>query len=106
MLISEQIQLKRSEELSNLCHLAKNLYNKANYLVRHRYFFLLNPDRSDFKWLKELKKDLISKSSNTSNISSITKKYSEIKTNLIQKYNKISGKQGYGWIGKFMSYND
>ena len=106
MLLSEQIQLKKSEELSNLCHLAKNLYNQANYLVRHRYFFLLNPERLDFKWLKELKNKLISKSSNISNISSITKKYLEIKNNLIQKYNKTSGKQGYGGIGKFMSYKE
>ena len=106
MLLSEQIQLKKSEDLSNLCHLAKNLYNHANYLVRHRYFFLLNPDRLDFKWLKELKDDLISKCSNVSNISHITKKYVEIKNNLIHKYNKISGKQGYGGIGKFMSYQE
>ncbi|GAG85445.1 unnamed protein product [marine sediment metagenome] len=73
MLLSEQIQLKKSEELSNLCHLAKNLYNKANYLVRLRYFFLLNPDILDFEWLKGLKNNLISKSSLPSNVDQIKK---------------------------------
>jgi len=106
MLIAEQIQLKKLEELSNLCHLAKNLYNQANYLVRCRYFFLLNPDRLDFEWLKGLKNELISKSSLLSNVASNKKKYLEIKNILIQKYNKTSGKQGYGGIGKFMSYQE
>ncbi len=106
MLLTEQIQLKYSKELSKICQLAKNLYNKANYLIRHRYFFLLSPNRLDFKWLKELKSDLFSEPDLFSNIASITKKYLTKKENLIKRYKNPSGKQEYGGIGKFMYYTE
>ncbi len=38
MRLTEHIQLKKSKELSNLCHLSKNLYNEANYIIRQRFF--------------------------------------------------------------------
>jgi putative transposase len=38
MKLTEQIQLRKSIKLSELCHSAKNLYNTANYLVRHVFF--------------------------------------------------------------------
>jgi putative transposase len=38
MKLTEQIQLKKSIELSGLCHSAKDLYNIANYLVRQAFF--------------------------------------------------------------------
>ena len=38
MRLTEQIQLKKSNSLSRLGHLAKNLYNEANYLVRQHFF--------------------------------------------------------------------
>jgi putative transposase len=41
MQLTEQIQLKSSPELSHLCHLAKNLYNQANFQYR-QFFFNLN----------------------------------------------------------------
>jgi len=41
MQLTEQIQLKSSKELSHLCHLAKNLYNQANFQYR-QFFFNLN----------------------------------------------------------------
>ena len=40
MQLTEQIQLKPSPELSHLCHLAKNLYNQANYQYRQFFFNL------------------------------------------------------------------
>ncbi len=40
MQVTEQIQLKYSSELSQLCHLAKNLYNLANYHYRQFFFNL------------------------------------------------------------------
>lgn len=40
MQITEQIQLKSSPELSELCHKAKNLYNQANYQYRQFFFNL------------------------------------------------------------------
>lgn len=35
---TEQIQIEGTDELSNLCHLSKNLYNEALYLMREVYF--------------------------------------------------------------------
>ena len=40
MKVTEQILLKTSKDLSAICHLAKNLYNLANYYVRQEYFYL------------------------------------------------------------------
>ena len=42
MLLTEQIQLKSSKELSELCHKAKNLYNSANWYYRQDFFKLDN----------------------------------------------------------------
>lgn len=38
MRLTEQIPLKKTPILSYLCHLAKNLYNEANYFIRQRFF--------------------------------------------------------------------
>ena len=35
---TEQIQKKGTDELSSLCHLSKNLWNEANYLIRQEFF--------------------------------------------------------------------
>jgi len=45
MKLTEQIQLKKTEQLSYICHLSKNLYKIANYYVRQEYFYL-------GKWLR------------------------------------------------------
>ncbi|KKN10240.1 hypothetical protein LCGC14_1038540 [marine sediment metagenome] len=42
ILLTEQIQMKKSKELSKLCHLAKNLYNLANWYFRQDFFNLNN----------------------------------------------------------------
>ncbi len=39
---TEQIQVKSSEELSKLCHFAKNLYNLGNWYYRQDFFKLNN----------------------------------------------------------------
>lgn len=41
----ERIWLKPSDELNRMCHIAKNLYNEANYLVRQELF-------STGKWIR------------------------------------------------------
>jgi len=38
--LTEIIQITKSETLSELCHLAKNLYNLANWYIRHDFFNL------------------------------------------------------------------
>jgi putative transposase len=40
MKLTETIQVRKSKELSLLCHLAKNLYNLANYHYRQFLFHL------------------------------------------------------------------
>ena len=40
MQLAERIQLRASPELSGLCHLAKNLYNEANFEFRQFFFNL------------------------------------------------------------------
>ncbi len=35
---TEKMHLDGNEELSNLCHLSKNLYNEANYVIRQEFF--------------------------------------------------------------------
>ncbi len=42
MRLTEQIQVRASVELSKLCHLAKNLYNSANWYYRQDFFKLDN----------------------------------------------------------------
>ncbi len=42
MRLTEQIQLNKTNQLSYLCHLSKNLYNLANYYMRQEYFYLGN----------------------------------------------------------------
>ncbi|TFG22308.1 MAG: transposase [Promethearchaeota archaeon] len=42
MRLTEQIQVPYSKELSILCHLAKDLYNSANWYVRQDFFQLNN----------------------------------------------------------------
>jgi len=42
MKLTEQIQVKKSSELSKLCHLAKNLYNSSNWYFRQDFFKLEN----------------------------------------------------------------
>lgn len=37
MIRTEQIRVKRGKALANQCHLAKNLYNEANYIVRQEF---------------------------------------------------------------------
>ncbi len=50
---TEQIQIDGTDELSHLCHLSKNLYNEANYLIRQEFFL-------NGKWIRyaELDKKL------------------------------------------------
>lgn len=42
---TEQISIKCTEELSNLCHISKNLWNEANYLIRQEFF-------SNNRWIR------------------------------------------------------
>ena len=42
MYLAERIQVRKSPELSRLCHRAKNLYNLANWYLRQEFFTLGN----------------------------------------------------------------
>jgi len=38
VLRTEQIWIKGDENIQNLCHISKNLFNEANYILRHEFF--------------------------------------------------------------------
>ena len=42
MRLTEQIQIKKTANLSYLCHISKNLYNMVNYYIRQEFFYLGN----------------------------------------------------------------
>jgi putative transposase len=42
---TERIWLKQTEQLRKLCHISKNLFNEANYLVRQAFF-------NEKKWIR------------------------------------------------------
>lgn len=42
MKLTEIIQIKKIKDISKLCHLAKNLYNLANWYARQDFFNLDN----------------------------------------------------------------
>jgi len=58
MMVVERIQLKRTAQLYHLCHLSKNLYNQANYLIKTTYE--KETENGHHKWLRytELEKQL------------------------------------------------
>ncbi len=35
---AEQIWIKGDKNIKELCHLSKNLYNEANYIIRQEFF--------------------------------------------------------------------
>lgn len=53
---TEQIQVKHTLELATLCHLAKNLYNEANYIIRQEFF-------KTGRWIRYTKLDRMLKAS-------------------------------------------
>ena len=55
---TEQIWMRPDENISSLCHLSKNLYNEANYLIRQEFF-------KTGRWIRyyELNKELHKKES-------------------------------------------
>ena len=61
MKLTEQIQLKKTPQLSYLCHLSKNLYNLATYYVRQEFFYLGNWLRYPDLWHMLKDKDIYKK---------------------------------------------
>ena len=35
---TEQIFIRDNGEISKMCHLSKNLFNQANYIIRNQFF--------------------------------------------------------------------
>lgn len=48
MLVAERIKVKWSQELRDLCHASKDIYNRANYLIRQNYFYAY--DEMDYQF--------------------------------------------------------
>ena len=83
MQLAEQIQIPRSKELDRLCHLTKNLWNHANYLVRMRYNFTLDPERLDVK-----------------------KVHDKVYSKVIKKIKEPRGQQGYHGVASQLFYEE
>jgi len=45
---TEQIWLSPNNDICTLCHLSKNLYNQANYIIKRN----LDSDNPDRKWVR------------------------------------------------------
>jgi putative transposase len=58
----ETTYLGQSDNLSRLCHLSKNLFNEANYIIRQEFL-------SNGKWIRNNEIDKILKSSENSKCS-------------------------------------
>lgn len=55
---TEQIALKEDKKIGSLCHVSKNLYNEANYIIRQNFIF-------KDKWIRYQELDkLLKESSN------------------------------------------
>ncbi|MFA4870841.1 MAG: transposase [Pedobacter sp.] len=57
MIRTEQIRINGTPELSTLCHLSKNLWNEANYIIRQQFFLT-------GKWIRYNELDKMMQSSN------------------------------------------
>ena len=110
---TERIQLKWSKELSHLCHLTKNLWNHANWLVRMRYFFTIDPEKlinqNGYNKLEALKDNIFSdlpECVGQAFFDKLDKEYEIKKEKLIDRINKPYGKQGYHGVAKQMRYQE
>lgn len=56
----ERMQVKPTEELSRICHKAKDMYNKGNYIKRHHFFFNKVSVELAEEWLKKITHYLVS----------------------------------------------
>ncbi|MFX1276070.1 MAG: RNA-guided endonuclease InsQ/TnpB family protein [Promethearchaeota archaeon] len=75
MHLVERIQVKTSPDFSKICYKSKNLYNKANYVLRH-YFFLIRESHALVEeWLKKVTNYLISSPREFDKVCRISEKY-------------------------------
>ncbi len=109
----ERIQLKWSKELSHLCHLTKNLWNHANWLIRMRYFFTIDPEKlinqNGYNKLKTLKENIFSdvpECIDHASLGKLNKEYENKREKLIDRINRPCGKEGYHGIAKQMRYRE
>lgn len=97
MHLVERMQVKPSEELSKICHLAKDIYNKANYIMRHHFFFSKESDEMANEWLKQINNYLVSCPHEFEKVVSVTEAF----LNKIKKDAKENGddtkKGNWGW---------
>ncbi len=106
-------RLKWIKELSNLCHLTKNLWNHANWLVRMRYFFTLDPEnlfnQNRYDRLDVLKNKIFADLPDCldrPSLNSLNKKYGIEKEKMIERINKPYGREGYHGTAKQMFYRE
>lgn len=107
MNLTEQIQVKPSKELLEICEKAKKLYNLANYLYRQRYFFRLKQRRYNENFIRKTKIKILKK--HRKNFTSLEKYYKEFKkfkNSYINKLNISTNRQNYYDSIKLLNYYD
>lgn len=77
MHLIERMQVKPTEKLSKICHLAKDIYNKANYIMRHYFFMVLESEDVDLEWLEKTHHHMVSTPHDFDNVVKITKVFLE-----------------------------
>jgi putative transposase len=105
MQLVERIQAKPSPKLSKICHLAKNIYNTANYIMRHYFFLMRESVELAKEWLQTVNKYIVSRPHEFEKVVSVTKTYME----QIQKDTKEEHEKGnWDWFFNLelrLSYN-
>jgi putative transposase len=94
----ERIQANLSPELSNICHLAKNMYNTANYIMRHYFFLMRESPILATEWLETICNHLVSDSNDFERIVIVTKTYME---QIQKETRKNQEKSNWDWFFQY-----
>jgi len=97
MHLIERMQVKPSEKLSKICHLAKDIYNKANYILRHYFFIVLKSEEVALEWLEKAHHHMMSTPHDFDKVVKITKLFLERAKKENRKKNDGESKFNWNW---------
>lgn len=97
MRLVERMQVKATEELSQICHKAKDMYNKANYIMRHHFFFSKTSDELATQWLKKVTNYMVSCSHDFDKVIKVTEKYLKMVGEEYEGEDGERKRRNWGW---------
>lgn len=97
MHLIERMQVKPTEKLSKICHFAKDIYNKANYILRHYFFMVIESEEVALEWLKKAHHYLVSNPHDFDKIVKITKIFLKRAEKENKRKNDGESKLNWGW---------